>query len=195
MVVLGLILILLGVLIGGYTVVGGLPSQEGTDVSLSFLGLNVQTSAVVVFALGALTLLLVELGVLAMRSGARKSTRRRAELQRLRRVEAEVQTRQSTEVQRNATASPAATAPAPFARRDTGDGDTGRTEAVRDPRADARPDTVHLDKAGTGPTPAASDSRHDLSGVRPPETTGSPAVGGSGPGSDHPDGSTRTDRP
>ena len=65
MVVLGLILILLGVLVGGYTVMGGLPSEQGTDVSLSFLGLTVQTSAVVVFALGALTLLLLELGVLA----------------------------------------------------------------------------------------------------------------------------------
>jgi len=195
MAVLGLILILLGVLVGGYTVMGGLPSQEGTDVSLSFLGVNVQTSAVVVFALGALTLLLVELGVLAMRSGARKSARRRAELQRLRRVETEVQTRQSAEVQRNATATPAATAPAPFARRDTGDGDTGRTEAARGPRADARPDPAHLDKADTGPTPTASDTRNDLSDVRPPETTGNPAGTGSGTGSDHPDGSTRTDRP
>jgi len=96
-------------------------------------------------------------------------------------------------VQRNATARPAATTAAPFARRDTRD--TGRSEAVRDTRADARPDPAHLDKAGTGPTPTASDTRYDRSDVRPPDTTGSPTGTGSATGSDQPDSGTRTDRP
>ena len=191
MVVLGLILILLAVLLGGYTVMGGLPPQGGTDVTLSFLGLTVQTSAVVVFALGALTLLLVELGVLAMRSGTRTSSRRRAELHRLRRVEAEVQTRQSADVQRNATATPATTTPAPFARRDTGDGDAGRTEAAH---AGTRPDTVHRDKAGAGPAPTTTGTHRDITDVRPPETSGRAAGTGSPTGTDRPDGGTRTDR-
>ena len=186
MVVLGLILVLLGLLIGGYTVMGGLPSQAGSDVSLSFLGLNVQTSAVVVFALGALTLLLLELGVLAMRSGARKSAKRRSELQRLRRVEAEIQSRQSAEVQRNATAASAPAAAAPFARRDT-TGDTGGYETARSERADG--DAYRTDTSAG----SSYDTRRDLSDVRPPET-GTHSTGAS---VDHDvaDGSSRTDRP
>ncbi len=186
MVVLGLILILLGVLVGGYTVMGGLPSEQGTDVSLSFLGLTVQTSAVVVFALGALTLLLLELGVLAMRSGARKSSKRRAELQRLRRVEAEVASRQSAEGQRNATATTAAApAPAPFARRDT-TGETGSQEAVRTDRPDSG-DDLYRSSSSTAP-----DSRRDTSDVRPPEG-GATATGATGE-NDVTDDTRRVDR-
>jgi hypothetical protein len=151
MVVLGIVLLLLGLAVGGYVVAGGLPVSERTEVAFSLLGLEVQTSAIVVFALGALTLLLLELGVLALRSGARASSKRRAELQRLRRVEAEVQARQAAESQRNASlAAPApAPTPAPFARREpttTGTthlpqvGDTDRTGA----------DRTSTDLSGTG---------------------------------------------
>ncbi|MFC3689573.1 hypothetical protein [Aquipuribacter hungaricus] len=197
MVVLGLILILLGVLVGAYTVLGGLPGQQGTDVTLSFLGLSVQTSAVVVFALGALTLLLLELGVLAMRSGARKSARRRAELQRLRRVEAEVQTRQSSEAQRNATAAPVASAPAPFARRDSSDSDTGRTQALRDSHETSRddssrlgtvrPDSYRQDTSGTGGQAAVSDTR-------PPGYDSQAGGAGATVDEGYSDGASRTDR-
>ncbi len=159
MVALGLVLILLGLVLGTYTVMGGLPGEPGTDVSLSFLGLNLDTSAVVIFTMGALTLLIIELGVLATRSGARQASRRRAEMQRLRRVEAEVQTRQSAEAQRNATvvSAPAAT-PAPFARREP-TGDTGSQEAVRTDRPDY--DT------GASRTDTDSDSDSDSDSDRP----------------------------
>lgn len=191
MVVLGLILILLGLVIGGYTVMAGLPTQAGADVSLSFLGLNVETSAVVVFALGALTLLLIELGVLAMRSGARKSAKRRAELQRLRRVEAEVQSRQSAEVQRNATAPmPPATSPAPFARRDSS-GDTGSTETVRTDR----PDTSGEGHRAVASGDSYPESRRDLADVRPPETSTRQPAPGSSDDDDFSGGATRVDRP
>ena len=167
MVVLGLILILLGLLVGGYTVMGGLPGEAGTDVSLSFLGLNVQTSAVVVFALGALTLLLIELGVMAMRSGARKSAKRRAELQRLRRVEAEVRTRESAEV---------------AAQRHHDARRRRRPRPLRPPRHHRRHGQHTRPSAPTGPTPTvptatsrtcASPTTHR----HPPRPVGRPPAG------------------
>lgn len=190
MLVLGLILILVGLAVGGYTVAAGLPSQQGTDVSLSLLGLTVQTSAVVVFALGALTLLLLELGVLALRSGARKSARRRAELQRLRRVEAEVQARQSAESQRNASATTTAAAPAPFARREPAveHDTTGPTRADVTRPDVTRPEDPPVRPTGSGDT--LGDTRHDLSAVRPPETGGYRS--GASADGESTDGSTRT---
>ena len=145
----------------------------------------------------ALTLLLLELGVLAMRSGARKSARRRAELQRLRRVEAEVQTRQSAEAQRNATAAPVASAPAPFARRDSSDSDTGRTQALRDSHETSRddssrlgtvrPDSYRQDTSGTGGQAAVSDTR-------PPGYDSQAGGAGATVDEGYSDGASRTDR-
>ncbi len=164
MIVIGIILVLLGLVIGAFVVAGSLPGGTGTDVSFSLFGLTVETSAVVVFALGALTLLLLELGVLALRFGARKSSKRRAELQRLRRVEAEVQSRQASESQRNASTGTATTpaAPAPFARRDpdlstrppTGPVDTGKTSAVPSTAAGGSPSP----ETGSGSTAAGTGS-------------------------------------
>lgn len=176
MVVLGIVLLLLGLAVGGYVVAGGLPVSDRTEVAFSLLGLEVQTSAIVVFALGALTLLLLELGVLALRSGARASSKRRAELQRLRRVEAEVQARQAAEAQRNASlATPAsAPTPAPFARREpttTGAthlpqvGDTDRTSTER-----TSTDTHAV--AGTSHTAATSAPASPPSHTGPATHTG-----------------------
>lgn len=164
MIVIGIILVLLGLALGAFVVAGSLPGSSDTDVSFSLLGLTVETSVVVVFALGAVTLLLLELGLLILRSGARKSSKRRAELQRLRRVEAEVQARQASDSQRNATTAAAAApaAPAPFARRD--------------PAPSTRP-------TGSGQTSGTSDdtSAHRQAG-RSDDATGSGSTGSTGSG-------------
>lgn len=196
MIVLGLILLLAGLLLGGYVVGGGLPGTEGTDVTLSLLGLTVQTSAVVIFAMGVLTLLLLELGVLAMRSGARKSSKRRAELQRLRRVEAEVQARQSAESQRNATATAAApTAPAPFARREQtpvrpDDAGSSTDTSGYQPRVgqdfDGRDDT-RVDTRTDSVTGSRTDVRTDVDPSTRPPAADRPV--------DDSTGSTSTERP
>lgn len=122
MLVVGIILLVLGLLVGAFVIIGGLPDGQSTQVTLSVPGVgDFSTSVVAVFAFGALTLLLLQLGVLAMRSGARRNAKRRSELQRLRRVEAEVQSRQAAEAQRQpAQGGPPSTpgSPAPFARRE-----------------------------------------------------------------------------
>lgn len=148
MIVLGVILLLLGLAIAVFVLASGVPPTAESEVALELFGLRVETSAVVIFALGALTLLLLELGILAARSGARKSAKRRAELQRLRRVEQEVQTRQAAQAQRNAEVAPSGGAP--FARRDT------TTDTRVDPDTDGRSQTgegasaADPDRPGTG---------------------------------------------
>lgn len=180
MVVLGIVLLLLGLAVGGYVVAGGLPVSDRTEVAFSLLGLEVQTSAIVVFALGALTLLLLELGVLALRSGARASSKRRAELQRLRRVEAEVQARQAAEAQRNASlaAPTAAPTPAPFARREPATSGTSHLPQVGDPDRTTSASGPGPSSAQAGGTSQASGSGHGAaspshtpSGARTSDTT------------------------
>ncbi len=200
MAVLGLILVLVGLGLGGFVVAGAMPGEPGSDVSFSLFGLTVETSAVVVFALGAVTLLLLELGVLALRSGARKASRRRRELQRLRRVESEVQSRQSVESQRNASASGTASPP-PFARRDP-DRDTGsQPRAGRDPAVggtgpqttvgrDTGSKTAMAPGDDTGSRPTAPSTRPDSSPSEGSGTDSSPSDGSGTGGS----GSTATDR-
>lgn len=207
MIVIGIILVLLGLVLGGFVVAGSLPGDTGTDVSFSLFGLTVETSVVVVFALGALTLLLLELGVIALRSGARKSSKRRAELQRLRRVEAEVQSRQAAEAQRNAapsTAAPSA-APAPFARRDV---DPSTRPVTPSDSSSDRPASDRLGQDETYPTAPASTRPPEATGTAPAgpvpsdaTTSGSTAAGSTSPSSsgfsstDGPSSTERTDRP
>lgn len=176
MVVLGIILLLLGLFVAAYVLLAGLPPEGATLVSLELFGLRVETSAVVVFALGAITLLLIQLGLLALRAGTRKSVKRRSELQRLRRVEAEVESRQATQSQRNAEAPVAEKAPAPFTRRDP----SPAPEAVPEHRS------TQADQASARPTDAPSrtdspepDTRTDI--PVPPATTAdrNDATGGS----------------
>lgn len=214
MIVIGIILVLLGLALGGFVVAGSLPGDTGTDVSFSLFGLTVETSVVVVFALGALTLLLLELGVIALRSGARKSSKRRAELQRLRRVEAEVQSRQAAESQRNATpsaAAPSAT-PAPFARRDpdastrpgTGPSDTTERSATTSrPTPTSQPSSTGSSSTGSSTegsdrVASSGDQTHPTApaSTRPPEDSGSTTATLGDTGSQpRTDGSSSTDRP
>lgn len=209
MIVIGIILVLLGLALGGFVVAGSLPGDTGTDVSFSLFGLTVETSVVVVFALGALTLLLLELGVIALRSGARKSSKRRAELQRLRRVEAEVQSRQAAESQRNATpsaAAPSAT-PAPFARRDpdastrpgTGPSDTTeRSATTSHPTPTSQPSSTGSSTEGSDRVASSGDQTHPTApaSTRPPEDSGSTTATLGDTGSQpRTDGSSSTDRP
>ncbi|MGJ7439832.1 hypothetical protein [Aquipuribacter sp. MA13-6] len=212
MIVIGIILVLLGLVLGAFVVGGSLPGDTGTDVSFSLFGLTVETSVVVVFALGALTLLLLELGVIALRSGARKSSKRRAELQRLRRVEAEVQSRQAAESQRNATPASAApsAAPAPFARRDP---DSSPRPGSASPAGSSAPSGQ---STSSGPSTSTSQSapagssadRSDLSSAqgdqshptapastRPPEDASSTSTLGDTGSQPRTDGPSSTDRP
>lgn len=147
MIVLGILLLLLGLAIAVFVLLSGIPPTAESEVALELFGLRVETSAIVVFVLGALSLLLIELGILAARSGARKAAKRRAELQRLRRVEQEVQTRQATQAQRNAEVSPAPATPAPFARRDT----------TSDTRVDAHDTDSGGDRSDPGEGATAAD--------------------------------------
>lgn len=198
MVVIGIILVLLGLALGAFVVGGSLPGDSGTDVSFSLFGLTVETSVVVVFALGALTLLLLELGVIALRTGARKSSKRRAELQRLRRVEAEVQSRQAAESQRNAATSSAASsaAPAPFARREPDPstrpgGSTPFPMGQSDQRDLGAPSGSSSDRAS-----AADESNASApASTRPPEDAGATGTGLGDTGSQpRTDGSSSADR-
>lgn len=177
MIVIGIILIVLGLVLGAFVVAGSLLGDAGSDVVFSVFGLTVQTSLVVVFALGALTLLLLELGVLALRSGARKSSKRRAELQRLRRVEAEVQARQASDSQRNATTSAAATpaSPAPFARRDP---DPSARSSTTDGSSTDRStsDRSSTDRSSTDRSHSNDTAVDDTAGGRSDDTTAYTAV-------------------
>lgn len=160
MIVLGIILLLIGLAIAAFVLLSGLPPTSPNEVSLELLGVRVDTSAVLVFALGALTLLLLELGLVALRAGARKAARRRSEMQRLRRVESEVQTRQSASAQRNAEAlAPAPAAPAPFARRHES------TPVSDDTRADTTTPAVDDTAADTDGATAADRTSRDRDGL------------------------------
>ena len=158
MIVLGILLLLLGLAIAVFVLLSGVPPTAESELALELFGLRVETSAVVMFALGALSLLLLELGILAARSGARKSAKRRSELQRLRRVEQEVQTRQAAQAQRNAEVAPPAAAP--FARRDT----TAEARRDGDPDGDRSDTGEGADRdrsAGEGATAADRDRTTD----------------------------------
>lgn len=180
MVVLGILLLVVAVVVLAFVLLGGLPPGPGTEVSFDVFDLTLETSAVALFGLGALTLLILELAVLAIRSGARRSSRKRAELQRLRRVEQEVQARQAAEAQRNTTVPDSGyppPPPAPFARRETAerpalrdDDDAAQrreesTQVVRRPDDDDRSDgtdgTDTTDATGTTDTPAGTGRGDD----------------------------------
>jgi hypothetical protein len=80
MAVLGII-ILIGVAIVTATVV----ANGSDDAVLNLVGIRVETSVAVVYAVGALCLLLAVLGLFLLLGGAKRSARRRKEVRDLRR--------------------------------------------------------------------------------------------------------------
>lgn len=101
MIVLGLVLLLVVVAVVVVMVMaGGNPVNIGWDV----LNLNWAPTALTVFLLGAATLLVLVIAFAALRTGMRRGSAKRAELNRLRKIES----------QRTSAAPPAA-APAPVA--------------------------------------------------------------------------------
>ena len=80
MAVLGII-ILIGVAVVTATVV----ANGSDDAVLNLVGITVETSVAVVFAVGALCLLLTVLGIFLLLGGAKRSNRRRKEVRDLRR--------------------------------------------------------------------------------------------------------------
>jgi len=84
MAVIGLLLIIVGAGAAGFAFLGG-----GEPATVTWHNLTVTTTALGVFAAGALALLAFEAGVVAVRQGSTRGLKRRRELTRLRRAVAE----------------------------------------------------------------------------------------------------------
>lgn len=97
MIIIGIVLLVLALAAIGFVIYA---SSEADPVTLEAFGLAVETSPLVLFLAGAAVLLLALLGLMAMRAGARRSSKNRSEINRLRRVEAEAQARQAEEAKR-----------------------------------------------------------------------------------------------
>lgn len=97
MIVLGVALAVLALLVVVFVAVGG---GDGDTVTIDAFGVEVTASAFVVFLAGAATLLVLLVGLWMIRWGAARYGRTRAEIQRLRRIEAEVEARQIAELSR-----------------------------------------------------------------------------------------------
>lgn len=82
MIVLGLVLVLVGIVVVLAAVFGG--SSAPATLELAFL--NVDTSVLGVFLVGAATLLVLVAGLELMRTGARRGYARRKELKEARKV-------------------------------------------------------------------------------------------------------------
>lgn len=99
MIIIGIVLLIIALTTLGIVIYGG---TDADTVRLEAFGQILETSPLALFLAGAAALLLALLGLLAIRAGARRAARRRAEITRLRRVEAEAQARQAEEAQRRA---------------------------------------------------------------------------------------------
>ncbi len=82
MVVFGLILVLVGVGGGGFLAWLALNSEGG--ITLGMTGLQVTVLPITLFASGAVSMLLLWLGVRAIAAGARRRSSRRKEMRQLR---------------------------------------------------------------------------------------------------------------
>jgi membrane protein implicated in regulation of membrane protease activity len=91
MFVLGLILILLAAALLLGAMVGGADDRATFDMG----SLNMSMSTTVVFLLGALTLLMLILGLALMRSAARRAAQRRKEAKELSRLSAKLEEREA----------------------------------------------------------------------------------------------------
>lgn len=101
MIVLGVALAVVALVIVAFVGVGG-----GEDVTVSAFGVDVTASSFVVFLAGAATLLVLLVGLWMVRWGVRRYERTKAEIQRLRRIEAEVEARQIAELSRDSAPPP-----------------------------------------------------------------------------------------
>lgn len=108
MIVLGVALAVVALLVIIFVGVGG-----SETVTVSAFGVDVTASSFVVFLAGAATLLVLLIGLWMIRWGVTRYSRNRAEMQRLRRIEAEVEARQIAELSGGSTATPTHHAPPP----------------------------------------------------------------------------------
>lgn len=92
MIVLGVALVIVALLLGGFVAFGG--SDTANETLVSAFGVDITTTAFVVFLAGAATLLVLVVGLGLIRAGSTRHARTRAELSRLRRIEAEHAARQ-----------------------------------------------------------------------------------------------------
>ncbi|MGF1662359.1 MAG: hypothetical protein ACFCVG_07785 [Kineosporiaceae bacterium] len=97
MIILGIALTLVALVVLTFVAVGGSAGDDAT-VTVSAFGVNLTTTALVMFLAGAATLLLLLSGLWLIRWGAARAARTRTEMQRLRRIEAEVEARQVAEL-------------------------------------------------------------------------------------------------
>ena len=89
MLALGVIFVLLAVAVILVVLLGGADDAAALDVG----GLSMSMSTLSVFLLGALTLLVLVLGAVLVRSGVRSANRRRKDKQQLNRLERELEER------------------------------------------------------------------------------------------------------
>ncbi|MGF1648321.1 MAG: hypothetical protein ACFCVF_15565 [Kineosporiaceae bacterium] len=97
MIILGIALAVASLVVVTFVGIGGSTGDEAT-VTVRAFGIDVTTSALVVFLTGALAMLILLGGLWMIRWGAVRAARTRAEIQRLRRIEAEVEARQVAEL-------------------------------------------------------------------------------------------------
>ena len=129
MIVLALLLLLAAAALVAYILLTG--STATVLLASDELNLSWEPSALLVFLLGALTLLLVVVALGLLRGGTKRQVSKRRELKRLRQVEQETATHDST----TAPAAPSAPARVP-----TSPGDD-RQYPGQEPRQDLRHDT------------------------------------------------------
>lgn len=94
MIILGIALAVVALVVFAFVAVGG----GGEAVTISAFGVDLTTTALVLFVTGAATLLVLLAGLWMIRWGLARASRTRAEIQRLRRIEAEVEARQVAEL-------------------------------------------------------------------------------------------------
>ncbi len=170
MIVLGVVLFAAALAALGYVALG---SADAETIRIEQFGLALETSPVVLFLAGAGVLLLAEVGLRLIRGGARRYSRTRSEIDRLRRVEAEVNANQAAQAQRDADARTAARVPdpvveAPFVRREPAtDATFGREPVVDSPPADSSATPAPSSATADSSTPAPSSGA-------PVRTTSSP---------------------
>jgi hypothetical protein len=109
-IILGIALAVVALVVLAFVAVGGSAGDDAT-VTVSAFGVDLTTTALVMFLTGAATLLLLLAGLWMIRWGAVRAARTRAEIQRLRRIEAEVEARQVAELSDSAPGRPGGRGP------------------------------------------------------------------------------------
>jgi membrane protein implicated in regulation of membrane protease activity len=121
MTVIGVLLILLAAVL----LLIGLLAGSDTSTTLSLGGVDISMSAMAIFLMGAATVLIFVSGLELLRSGLRRSLRRRRELKEARAVVAEQERRDRDEVGAEPTTSEGAETPSGTTTTSTEPGTTG----------------------------------------------------------------------